>query len=149
MTGLTHSTKSLSERAIKRNWHIIDVKGKILGRVTPEIGKLLQGKHKYDYVSYLDVGDYVVVINAKDVEVSGKKSLDKVYTSYSGYPGGLKKITFEKLLLKKPSEIIRHAVSGMLPKNKLRDKRLARLYIYSDDKHPYKDKFQISNFKLK
>lgn len=143
MTNLTQSTKPLSGQNIKRKWHIIDVKGKILGRVTPQIGKLLQGKHKTDYVSYLDTGDYVVVLNAKEVTISGKKSISKTYTNYSGYPGGLKKITFEKLLEKNPTEIIRRAVSGMLPKNKLRDRRLTRLYIFSDGKHPYQDKFEI------
>lgn len=91
------------------------------------------------------MGDYVVVINAKDVILSGKKEKNKEYTSYSGYPGGLKRITFEELKKKKPEEIIRHAVSGMLPKNKLREKRLRRLFVFADDKHPYEEKLKIKN----
>ena len=142
MVQLTQSTKSVSEKNIKRNWHLIDVKGKILGRAVPEATKLLQGKHKLDYTTYLDSGDYVVIINAKYVVVTGKKPRTKLYTSYSGYPGGLKSIRFEELLKKNPSAVIRHAVSGMLPKNKLRDKRLSRLFVYPDEKHPYKNKFE-------
>lgn len=141
MVQLTKSTKPVKEKDIKRNWHILDMKGKVLGRSIPEVSRLLQGKQKANYVSYLDIGDYVVVINAKFVKVTGKKSKAKIYTSYSGYPGGLKKINFADLLVRKPNEVIRRAVSGMLPKNKLRDRRLARLFIFADEKHPYKDKF--------
>ena len=141
MVTLTHSTKPVKAKEIKRNWHLIDVKGKVLGRVASEAVKLLQGKHKWNYSTHLDSGDYVVVINAKDVVVTGKKARTKLYTSYSGYPGGLKSIRFEDLLKKNPNKVFQHAVSGMLPKNKLRDRRLARLYIFSDENHLYKDKF--------
>ncbi|OGK11874.1 50S ribosomal protein L13 [Candidatus Roizmanbacteria bacterium RIFCSPLOWO2_01_FULL_37_12] len=144
MVSLTHSTKSAKHKEIKRNWHLVDVKGKILGRVVPNAAKLLQGKHKVDYSQYLDCGDYVVVTNARYVTVSGKKSQFKLYTSYSGYPGGLKTLNFEQLLNKNPGKLIRHAVSGMLPKNKLRDRRLARLFIFADEKHPYKEKLKIN-----
>ncbi len=142
MVSLTQSTKSVSGKNIKRNWHLIDVKAKILGRIAPEAAKLLQGKHKRDYSTYLDSGDFVIIINAKDIMVSGKKSTAKVYTNYSGYPGGLKTIRFDAVLKKNPDKIIRHAVSGMLPKNKLRDRRLARLYVFADENHPYKNKFK-------
>ena|SRR3989344_971598 len=145
MVNLTHSTKSVSEKDIKRDWHLIDVKGKVLGRIISEVAKLLQGKHKPVYADYLDSGDFVVVINVKDITVTGKKSVTKAYTSYSGYPGGLKSIVFQDLLKKNPDKLIRHAVSGMLAKNKLRDKRLARLHVYSDDEHPYKNKFATLN----
>lgn len=138
----TQTTQSVKLSEIKRKWHLIDVKGKTLGRITPYISKLLQGKHKTTYVSYLDSGDYVVVVNAAQVSVTGDKENSKIYTYYSGYPGGLKQIPFKRLIEKNPKEIIRHAVSGMLPKNKLRDRRLTRLFIYADDKHPYSDKFQ-------
>lgn len=137
MVSLTKSTKPVREKEIKRSWHLIDVKGKILGRIAPAAAKLLQGKHKRDYSTYLDSGDFVIIINAKGVMVSGKKSTAKVYTSYSGYPGGLKSMRFDELLRKNPNIIIRHAVSGMLPKNKLRDRRLARLFIFPDENHPY------------
>ncbi len=150
MVNLTKSTKSVSINDIKRRWHLIDVKGKVLGRVAPKIAQLLQGKDKVNYVPYLDVGDYVVVINAAKVKLTGKKYETKKYTYYSGYPGGLKEISFQHLLKENPSEVIKHAVSGMLPKNKLRDRRLKRLFVFADEKHPYGDKIknQISNGKM-
>lgn len=141
MVTLTHTTKPVKEKDIKRGWHLVDLKDEVLGRITSKISQYLQGKNKVDYASYLDMGDYVVAVNARQVKITGKKSSQKVYTRYSGYPGGLKKTTFAHLLEKKPEEIIRHAVSGMLPKNKLRDRRMARLYVYPDLNHPYKDKF--------
>ena len=138
MTQFTQPTK-ISE--IERVWHLADVKGKILGRTATEIARLLMGKGKPYFAKNLDCGDYVVVINAKEVAVSGKKETDKVYTRYSGYPGGLRKITVKELRQRKPEEIIRHAVSGMLPKNKLRASMLKRLYVYSGEENPYGDKF--------
>jgi len=133
MTNLTQSTKSIRQTAIIRDRHIVDVNGKTLGRIVPQIAKLLQGKHKVNYVPYLDMGDYVVVTNASKVHVTGHKAQTKVYTRYSGYPGGLRKIGFAELIKKNPQEIIRHAVSGMLPKNKLRKKRLTRLSIFAGE----------------
>ncbi len=141
MKKLTQQTKPVKEKDIKRNWHLIDVNGKTLGRIVPKIAQLLQGKNKVNYVSYLDVGDYVVVINAKKIVVTGKKDQSKVYTRYSGYPGGLKVEKFSDLINNNPEYIIKHAVSGMLPKNKYRDQRLKRLYIFSDENHSFKDKF--------
>lgn len=142
MVQLQRSTKPISSKDIQRNWHIVDLNGKILGRIANDIAKLLQGKHKTDYVSYNDMGDVVVAINAKKVAVTGKKADDKTYTYYSGYPGGLRKVTFKTLLEKKPEEIIRHAVLGKLPKNKLRDRRMTRLYVYPADTHPHADKIK-------
>jgi large subunit ribosomal protein L13 len=141
MSQLTKQTKPVKEKEIVRNWHLIDVSGQVLGRVAGKISRLLQGKHKVNYVPYLDSGDYIVVINAKKIKVTGKKEKNKVYTRYSGYPGGLKTISYEKMLKQKPEDIIRHAVSGMLPKNKLRDRRLARLFIFPDKDHKFNDKF--------
>ena len=138
MQAMTKPTK-VSE--VKREWHLADVKGKILGRTATEIARLLMGKGKPYFAKNLDCGDFVVVINAKEVDVSGKKETDKVYTRYSGYPGGLRKITVKELRQRKPEEIIRHAVSGMLPKNKLRASMLKRLYVYSGEENPYGDKF--------
>ena len=142
MKRKTETTQSVGIKDVQRKWHLVDVKGKILGRITPYIAKLLQGKHKSNYVPYLDSGDYVVVINASHVEVTGNKADMKSYSYYSGYPGGLKQIPYRRMMDKKPQEIIRHAVSGMLPKNKLRDRRLTRLYIYPKSENPYSDKFQ-------
>ena len=143
MNGLTRSTKSTKEKQINRKWHLIDVSGKILGRITPQITRLVQGKHKTDYVQNLDVGDYVVVINASKVIVTGKKPLSKEYVNYSGYPGGLSKINFADLLKKDPREIIKRAVSGMLPKNKFRNDRLNRVHVFPHGEHSFKDKFII------
>ncbi len=142
MVKLTQATKPIKEKEVKRDWHLIDVSGKVLGRVAPEIAKLLQGKHKKNYVSYLDSGDFVVVINAKKVVLTGRKSETKVYTRYTGYPGGLKTVSFKRMLEKNPEVVIKHAVSGMLPKNKLRERRLKRLFVFPEDKHPYQDKFK-------
>lgn len=141
MKNLTQQTKPVKLKEIKTDWHLIDVSGRVLGRVAPEISRFLQGKNKVNYVPYLDTGDYVVVINAKKIVITGRKSQTKVYTSYSGYPGGLKTINFSSLLEKNPERIIKNAVSGMLPKNKFRDERLKRLFVFSDENHPYKDKF--------
>lgn len=142
MVAPTHSTKSVKGDEIKREWVLIDLSGKVVGRIAPYIATLLQGKHKANYVPYLDMGDYVVAINAKKLVITGKKAQTKTYTRYSGYPGGLKKIPYKTLLDKKPGDIIKHAVSGMLPKNKLRDQRMKRLFVYADDKHPHGDKFK-------
>jgi large subunit ribosomal protein L13 len=143
MISLTWSTKSIREKDIKRDWHLIDVSGKILGRIAPEIAKFLIGKHKTNYVSYLDMGDYVVVVNAAKVKVTGRKDKQKVYTRYSGYPGGLRKMKYEDMMKKNPQEIIKKAVAGMLPKNKLRDRRIARLFIFAKETHSYQDKFEL------
>jgi len=145
MVNITKSTNPTKDKDIKRDWHLVDASKKVLGRFATEIVKFLQGKHKTNYAPYLDNGDYVVVINAKRVQITGRKAETKIYSSYSGYPGGQKNITFANLLEKNPAEIIKRAVSGMLPKNKLRDRRLTRLFIYADDKHPYEEKFKRQN----
>lgn len=141
MNKLTQSTKPTKEKQIDRKWHLIDASGKILGRLTPQIVKLVQGKHKTSYVPNMDIGDYVVVINASKVVISGKKALSKEYTNYSGYPGGLRRINFADLLKKDSREIIKRAVSGMLAKNKFRSDRLNRVNVFPNAEHSYKDKF--------
>lgn len=125
------------QKQIQRTWHLVDVSDKVIGREATSIANLLRGKNKSYFVSHMDCGDYVVVINAKSVKSTGKKEDQKVYTRYSGYPGGLRKETLSQLRARKPEDIIRNAVSGMLPKNKLRDQWLSRLYIYADERHPY------------
>ncbi len=137
-------TKPTRAKEIQRSWHLVDVSGKILGREATGIAKALLGKGKPYFTKNLDCGDYVVVINAQNVAVSGKKETDKVYTRYSGYPGGLRKIRLEEYREKKPEEIIRHAVSGMLPKNKLRASMLKRLYIFKGSEHKFAEKFKES-----
>lgn len=145
MRNLTLSTPTLKEKEIDRKWHLIDVRGKILGRFAVEISEKLMGKRKTNYVTHLDNGDYVVVINAKDLQVTGRKMEQKIYTRYSGYPGGLKKTTLARLMDKDPRKVVQNAVVGMLPKNKLRAPRMTRLYVFTDNNHPYEDKFKKNN----
>ncbi len=141
--------KTISEKDIKREWHLVDVKDQILGRVSTQIAKLLMGKTKPYFVRNLDCGDYVVVINAKEVKVTGKKETLKKYYRYSGYPGGLRTETLQNLRERRPTEIIRHAVSGMLPQNKLKSKMLKRLLIFPGIEHSYQDKFKSQKSEVK
>ncbi len=123
---------------IQRKYHLFDAQGKILGRLSSEIAVILMGKNKADYQTNLDQGDFVVVVNSNEIEVSGHKVQQKIYHRYSGYPGGLKSITFEKQKIKDSRRLISGAVSGMLPKNKLRALRLKRLLVYCNEKHSHK-----------
>lgn len=135
-------TKSIKISEIKRQWVLIDVKNQILGRVSTEIAQKLMGKSKPYFVRNLDCGDYVVVINAAQVKTTGKKETDKKYRHHSGYPHGYKEETLAKLKTRKPEEIIRHSVKGMLPQNKLRDRMLTRLFVFANANHSYQDKFK-------
>ena len=137
MTTLTKITKPVSVTEIKQAWHLIDIKGKVLGRELTKISSILQGKHKVNYVPNIDSGDYVVVINASHIVLTGDKMETKIYDHFSGYPGGLKKTKASDLLKNNPARIVINGVGGMLPKNKLRDVRLARLFVFGDDKHTY------------
>ena len=121
----------------RRPWHLLDAGQEPLGRLAVKIANLLSGKNKVDRLPNLDEGDSVVVVNASLVVVTGKKERNKLYYRYSGYPGGLKEESLAHLRKRKPEEIIRHAVAGMLPRNKLQARRLARLKIYSGPKHPH------------
>ncbi len=127
---------------IKRNWHMIDVKDEVLGRMSTGIVKLLMGKHKPTYSDHMDMGDYVVVINAQKVRVTGSKRKQKVYQKHSGYPGGFKEISFEKMITEHPERVIELAVSRMLPNNRLRDKRMRRLKVFAEADHTFKNKFK-------
>jgi large subunit ribosomal protein L13 len=138
------TTKPTKLSQIKREWHLVDLKDKILGRSASDIAQLLMGKSKANFVRNLDLGDYVVVINAKEVKVTGKKETLKTYYRHSGFPGGFKAQTLQELRKKKPTEIIRHAVSGMLPQNRLKASMLKRLYVFEDKEHNYMDKFTRS-----
>lgn len=134
------ATKSTKKEEIKREWHLVDLKGKNLGRTSTEIAKLLMGKSKSYFVRNLDCGDYVIAINAKEVELTGNKEKLKKYYRYSGYPGGLSVEVLGDLRKRKPEEVIIHAVKGMLPQNKLRDKMLQRLKVFADENHTFSDK---------
>lgn len=142
-------TQPTKLKDIRRDWYIVDVQDKILGRISSSISQLLMGKSKPYFVPNLDCGDYVVVINAAKITVTGKKGSQKMYMRYSGYPGGLKAKSFDQVQREDPKRIITEAVSGMLPQNKLRASMLRRLYVFADENHPYNDKLksQISNIK--
>ena len=127
-------------KEVKRNWHLVDAKGEILGRLASKVAQLLTGKGKVTYSSHMDSGDYVVVINVEKIEVTGKKKTQKLYRSHSGFPGGFKEVSFAKMSLEKPEEIIKHAVMGMLPDNRLKRDRVTRLKIVVGDKNPYAEK---------
>ena len=133
--------KATKASEIKREWHLIDVDGKVLGRVSTQIANLLMGKSKSYFVRNLDCGDFVVVVNSKKVKVTGGKEEKKTYYRHSGYPGGFKQETLSDLRARKPNDIIIHAVKGMLPQNRLRDKMLARLKVFEGSEHSYSDKF--------
>ncbi|MFH1827040.1 MAG: 50S ribosomal protein L13 [bacterium] len=143
MVQKTISTKYKGIKSVERNWHLINLKDKTLGRISSQIAYVLQGKNKSDYSTFLDSGDYVVAINAKRIKVTGNKAKEKEYLRYSGYPGGLKVKSFKEVMEQDARLIIKSAVSGMLPKNKLRKKRLSRLYIFPNEDHAYKEKFNL------
>lgn len=124
-------------KEITQQWHLVDAEGRILGKVASEIAPLLIGKHKPNYTPHINVGDKVVVINASKFTVTGKKMKEKIYHRPTGYPGKVKSETLESLLEKKPTEAVKRAVRGMLPKNKLLQERLKNLYIYEGSEHPH------------
>lgn len=131
------STQAAKSSDIKKNWYVVDLDGKVLGRAAAEIARILRGKHKPIYTPSVDTGDFVIVLNASKVRLTGNKMADKMYHSHTGYPGGLKSITAEKLLDKKPEMVIEKAVKGMLPKNKLGRKMFKKLKVYSGSDHPH------------
>lgn len=122
---------------IEREWYLVDAQGQILGRLASKIAKVLQGKHRPYYTPHWDMGDYVVVINAAEVWLTGRKEEQKTYFRHSGYPGGLKEENVAKLRERKPEELIRRAVRGMLPKNRLSKEMIKKLYLYAGDQHPH------------
>jgi len=123
---------------MEKKWYIIDADGKILGRLATRIATMLRGKQKLDFTPNVDRVDYVICINASKVKVTGRKETQKIYTRYTGYPGGLKKTTLKEMRAKKPEEIIYHAVKGMLPKGPLGRKIIKKLKVYPESKHPHK-----------
>ena len=130
-------TFSAKPEAVTRDWYIVDAEGKTLGRLASEIAHRLRGKHKPEYTPHVDTGDYIVVVNAEKVHVSGKKATDKMYYHHTGYPGGLKSVSFEKLIEKAPERALQSAVKGMLPKNPLGRAMFKKLKVYAGDQHPH------------
>ena len=124
-------------KEITRDWHVVDAEGQVLGRLASRIASILMGKEKPTYTRFLDCGDFVIVVNAEKVRLTGKKLSNKLYYRHSGYPGGLKQMNAAEVLRKHPERLIRSAVKGMLPKNKLGRKMLLKLKIYAGGDHPH------------
>ena len=122
---------------VERKWYVVDAEGKHLGRLATEIVRVLRGKNKPQYTPHVDVGDFVVVVNADRVAVTGKKAEQRVYRRHSGYPGGMKETSYEQMLARKPTEVLRKAVYGMMPKTRLARKQFKKLKIYAGPEHPH------------
>lgn len=130
-------TLSAKPERVRRDWYVVDAAGKTLGRLSSEIASRLRGKHKPEYTPHVDPGDYIVIVNAEKVAVTGKKASDKMYHRHTGYIGGLKSISFDKLIVKAPEQIIETAVKGMLPKGPLGREMFKKLKVYAGDVHPH------------
>jgi large subunit ribosomal protein L13 len=130
-------TFSANPETVKRDWFVVDASGKTLGRLASEIARRLRGKHKAVYTPHVDTGDYIIVINAEKVHVSGRKATDKKYFWHTGFPGGIKETTFEKLIERTPERVIEIAVKGMLPKNPLGRAMYRKLKVFAGGQHPH------------
>jgi len=130
-------TQSTRPQDVKHDWHIIDANDKVLGRMATEIAHRLRGKHKAEYTPHVDTGDYIVVINAEKVRVTGKKTTDKIYYRHSEYPGGIKGTSFERMIETHPTRVIELAVKGMLPRNPLGRAMFRKLKVYAGTEHPH------------
>lgn len=130
-------TISAKPESVERDWYVVDATGKTLGRLATEIARHLRGKHKPIYTPHVDTGDYIVVINADKVQVTGSKRTDKIYYHHTEFPGGIKEISFEKLMIKKPQQVIETAVKGMMPRNPLGRAMLRKLKVYAGAEHPH------------
>lgn len=137
-------THSPTANDITRKWHLIDAKDQVLGRLATQIASLLMGKHKTDFIRHMDIADHVVVINAQDIVVTGRKENQKRYYRHSGYPGGLKVTEFSDMREANPDRIIVHAVSGMIPQNRLHDKILTHLHVFPGSEHDFTKQFKKS-----
>ena len=124
-------------KEMKRSWHLVNAEGKVLGRLATEVAKYLVGKHKATYSANLDSGDFVVVVNAEKVEVTGKKASNKVYRRHSGYPSGFKERSYKQVLESHPERIVEHAISGMIPDNRLKKERMSRLKVVVGNANPF------------
>ena len=121
----------------EQKWYVVDASGKVLGRLASQIAKVLRGKHKPEFTPHADAGDHVIVVNASEIKVTGKKEAEKVYHSHSGYPGGIKEITFDKMMQKHPTRALEIAIKGMMPKNPLGRAMLRKLKVYAGSEHPH------------
>ncbi|MGC8906703.1 MAG: 50S ribosomal protein L13 [Desulfomonilaceae bacterium] len=122
---------------VERKWFVIDAKGKVLGRVAAETARILRGKHKPQFAPHMDTGDFVIIVNASKIRLTGKKLQQKTYYHHSQYPGGLKSVKADALLKNHPERVVEHAVRGMLPKNRLGRAQYTKLKVYADEAHPH------------
>lgn len=125
------------EALAQRQWYIVDAQGKVLGRLASEVAKVLRGKHKPNYTPHVDGGDFVIVVNARGVRLTGRKTEKKIYYRHSEYPGGMRTATAQEMLAKKPEDLIRLAVKGMLPRNRLSRRLYTKLKVYAGPEHPH------------
>jgi len=130
-------TKSIKQSEINKKWWLVDAQGQTLGRFSSKIAQILRGKHKVDFTPHMDMGDFVIVINAEKVKLSGSKENDKVYFRHTGYPGGVKETKYSEMIQKFPERIVENAVKGMLPHNRLGRKILLNLKVYKGKEHPH------------
>jgi len=137
-------TYQAKKEEVDHHWYLVNAEGKVLGRLAAGVAKVLRGKHKPTYTPHVDTGDFIVVVNAGKVSLTGRKLKNKTYYRYTGYPGGIKEMSAEKLLAKKPTEMIRMAVKGMLPKNSLGRQMLRKLKVYAGPNHPHKAQKPVS-----
>ncbi len=137
MDTLSYKTVSVNKEHANKKWYVVDAEGQILGRLAQEVAQVLRGKRKACYTPHSDCGDNVIIINAEKIILTGKKMTDKVYVHYTGFPGGQRFRTVEEQLVKKPTEVLRHAVRGMLPKTRLGEAIFKNLYVYAGTEHPH------------
>lgn len=137
MNTLSFKTKSTTPADVKNDWHIVDAEDVALGRLATRVASILRGKHKPSYTPHVDCGDYVIVINAEKVKFTGNKKADKEYITFSGYPGGQKRMTADKMMSRKPYFPVENAVRGMLPKTKLGRRMFKKLFVYAGTEHPH------------
>jgi large subunit ribosomal protein L13 len=134
---LSYKTRSVRKEDVDRRWFVVDAEGQVLGRLCTRIATVLRGKHRPEYTPHVDTGEYVIVVNADKVKLTGKKEIVKIYQTYSGYPGGLKELTATQVRAKRPERLVEAAVKGMLPKNKLGNAMFQKLWVYAGPDHPH------------
>ena len=137
MNSLSYKTISANKNTVQQEWYIVDARDKVVGRLASEISRIIRGKHKPYFTPHVDCGDKVIVINADKVRFTGNKRDEKIYRSYSGYPGGQKEKTPKNYFRYKPTEVLKLAVKGMLPKNKLQSRFMNNLFLYAGEEHPH------------
>ena len=151
MNTLSYKTVSANKSTVQKEWYIVDAKGEVLGRLASVVAMVLRGKHKPSFTPHVDCGDYVIVINAEKVKLTGKKMTDKQYIRYTGYPGGQRTQTPEDLLSKKPEAVVEKAVKGMLPKSRLGSELFRNLFVFAGEVHPHEaqqpKKLDLNNIK--